>query len=151
VKSEEENQIILQEALQRFLEIVLQADLKSIVSPYLELDRNDRSVSDLSAAFPVSLIDSYHVLKKYFFRLSPRDDEGVSWCSIILAQALPFSVFTDKAKYSLENNDLSLWPKASDNENSTDVGWLMYSTRAQDKERLSALLSKLTGENIGVK
>jgi hypothetical protein len=150
-KSEEENQIVLQEALQRFLEIILQADPKSIVPPYLELDRNDKSVSDLSAAFPVSSIDSYHVLKKYFFRLSPRDDEGVSWCSIILAQALPFSVFMDKAKYSLENNDLSLWPKASDNENSTDVGWLMYSTRAQDEERQSALLSELTGENIGVK
>jgi hypothetical protein len=67
VKSEEENQIILQEALQRFLEIVLQADLKSIVSPYLELDRNNRSVSDLSAASPVSSIDSYHVLKNFFF------------------------------------------------------------------------------------
>jgi hypothetical protein len=150
-KSEEENQIVLQEALQRFLEIILQADPKSIVPPFLELDRNDKSVSDLSAAFPVSSIDSYHVLKKYFFHLSPRDDEGVSWCSIILAQALPFSVFMDKAKYSLENNDLSLWPKASDNENSTDVGWLMYSTRAQDEERQSALLSELTGENIGVK
>jgi hypothetical protein len=151
VKSEEENQIVLQEALQRFLEIVLQADPKSIVPPYLELGRIDRSVSDLSAAFPVSSIDSYHVLKKYFFRLSPRDDEGVSWCSIILAQALPFSVFMDKSKFSLENNDLSLWPKASDNENLTDVGWLMYSTRVQDKERLSALLSELTGEKKGVK
>jgi hypothetical protein len=39
----------------------------------------------------------------------------------------------------------------SDNENSTDVGWLLYSTRAQDEERLSALLSKLTGEAIRVK
>jgi len=121
------------------------------VPPYLELDRNDRSVSDLSAAFPVSSIDSYHVLKKYFFHLSPRDEEGISWCSVILAQSLPFSVFIDKAKYSLENNDFSLWPKASDNVNTTDVGWLMYSTRAQDKERLSALFSELTGENIGVK
>jgi hypothetical protein len=100
-KSEDESHTIIQEALQRFLEIVLQADPKSIVPPYLELDWNDRSVSDLSSAFPVSSIDSYHVLKKYFFRLSPRDDEGVSWCSIILAQSLPFPVFMDKAKYSL--------------------------------------------------
>jgi hypothetical protein len=107
-KSEDESHTIIQEALQRFLEIVLQANPKSIVPPYLELDRNDKSVSDLSSAFPVSSIDSYHVLKKYFFRLSPRDDEEVSWCSVILAQSLPFSVFMDKAKYSLENNDFSL-------------------------------------------
>jgi hypothetical protein len=99
----------------------------------------------------VPSIDSYHALKKYFFRLSPRDDEGVSWCSIILAQAMPFSAFMDKAKYSLENNDFSLWPKASDNENTTDMGWLLYSTRAQDEERLSAILSEITGEQIGVK
>ena len=57
----------------------------------------------------------------------------------------------DKAKYSLENNDFALWPKASDNENTTDAGWLLYSTRAQDEERISVLLSELTGENLGVK
>jgi len=119
--------------------------------PYLELDWNDKSVSDLSAGFSVSSVESYHVMKKYSFRLSPRDEAGISWCSIILAQAMPFQAFMEKAKYSLENNDFSLWPKASDNENTTDIGWLLYSTRAQDKERLSALLSKLTGENIGVK
>jgi hypothetical protein len=129
----------------------LQADPKTVMPPYLELDWNDKSVSDLSAAFSVSSVESYHVMKKYFFRLSPRDEAGISWCSIILAQALPFQAFMEQAKYSLENNDFSLWPKASDNENTTDVGWLLYSTRAQDEERLSALLSKLTGENIGVK
>lgn len=150
-KSEDEGHVIVKETLQRFLEIVLQADPKTIMPPYLELDRNDKSVSDLSAAFPVSSVDSYHVMKKYFFRLSPRDEAGISWCSIILAQAMPFPIFMEKAKYSLENNDFSLWPKASDNENTTDVGWLLYSTRAQDEDRLSALLSKITGENIGVK
>ena len=57
----------------------------------------------------------------------------------------------EKAKSSLENMNFSLWPKASDNENTMDVGWLLYSTRAQDEERLSALLSRITGEKIGVK
>ena len=83
--------------------------------------------------------------------MSQRDAEGKRWCSVILAQAVPFSVFMDKAKSLLENNEFSLWPKASDNENTTDAGWLLYSTRAQDEERLSALLSRLTGENLGVK
>jgi hypothetical protein len=140
----------MQEILQRFLDIVLQADPKTVIPPYLELDRNNKSITDLSSAFPVSSIDSYHALKRYFFRLSPRDEEGVSWCSVILAQTLPFPIFMEKAKYSLENEDFSLWPKATDNENTTDSGWLLYSTRAQDEERLSALLSDLTGENIGV-
>jgi len=75
----------------------------------------------------------------------------MNWCSIILAQTIPFSVFIEKARYSLENGDFSLWPKASDNENATDVRWLLHSTRSQVEERLTALLSKITGENVCVK
>jgi len=150
-KSEDEAHQLIQDCLQRFLDIVLQADPKTIIPPYLELDRNDKSVSNISSAFPVTALESYHSIKKYFFRLSPRDEEGISWCSIILAQSLSFSQFIDKAKYSLENNDFSIWPKASDNENTTDAGWLLYSTRAQDEERISALLSSIIGENLGVK
>jgi hypothetical protein len=150
-KSEEESHQVIIDTLQRFLAIVLQADPKTIIPPYLDLDRNDKSIQDISAAFPVASVDSIHILKKYFFRLSARNEAGMNWCSIILAQQVPFSVFIEKARYSLENSDFSLWPKASDNENATDVGWLLYSTRNQDEERLTALLSRITGENIGVK
>jgi len=147
-KSEDEGHQIIRYTLQRFLEILLLAEPKTILPPYLELDRKEKSVQDLSFAFPVSSLEGHHMLKKYFFRLSPRDEEGISWCSIIVAQPIPFSHFMDKAKYSLENNDFSLWPKASDNENTSDVGWLFYFTRAPDENRLTALLSKLIGENI---
>jgi len=57
----------------------------------------------------------------------------------------------EKVRYALENQYFSLWPKASDNETATDVGWLLYSTRHQDEERLGSLFSRLTGENFGVK
>jgi hypothetical protein len=99
----------------------------------------------------VLAIDSFHLLKKYFFRMSPRNEQGFALCSVILAQSLHFQAFMDKAKYSLENQNFSLWPKLSDNENASDVGWLLYSTCNQDEERLVALLSAKTGENIGVK
>jgi hypothetical protein len=70
-KSEDEGQQIIKDSLQRFLEIVLQAEPKTILPPYLDLDLdldwNDKSVPDLSSAFSVSSIDSFHVLKKYFF------------------------------------------------------------------------------------
>ncbi len=89
-KSEYEGHQIVQDTLQRFVDIILQADQKSIIPPYLELDHNDKSVSDLSAAFPVCSIDSYHAIEKYFFRLSARDEGGLNWCSIVLAQSIPF-------------------------------------------------------------
>lgn len=150
-KVEEEGHQIIQDTLQKFKEIVLQADPKTILPPYLELDRADKSVPDLSTAFPISSIDSLHALKKYFFCMSPRDEGGVSWCSIVLAQAVPFQIFMDKVKYSLKNQDFSLWPNASNNKNATDVGWLLYSTRSQDEEQLAALLTSKTGENISIK
>jgi len=129
----------------------LQADPKAIIPSYLELDRNDKNIPDISSALPVSTIDSFHSLKKYFFRMSSRNEAGNSWCSVILALSVPYSQFMDKVHYSLENQSFSLWPKASDNENAVDLGWLLYSTRQQDEERLAALLSALTGDNLGVK
>jgi hypothetical protein len=57
----------------------------------------------------------------------------------------------DKAKSSLTNMEYGIFPKASDHESAAEIGWLLYSTRMQDEERLSDLLSKLTNEKIGAK
>jgi len=150
-RSEEEEQQLIQATLQKIFDIVLQANCKTIIPPFLELDRNDKSVPDLSSAFQVSAVDSFYSHKKYFFRMSPRDEAGIIWCSIILAQSTSFSIFMEKGKYSLDNQAFSLWPKASDNETATDLGWCLYSTRQQDKDRLASLLTTSTNENIGVK
>jgi hypothetical protein len=140
----------VQATLQKFWETVFQADSKTIIPPYLELDRGDKNVIDISSAFPVASVDSFHALKKYFFRMSSRNKDGLSWCSVILALSTPFSQFIEKVRYSLENQNFSLWPKASDNENAVDIGWLLYSTRHQDEERLAAIYSQFTGYCIGV-
>jgi len=52
---------------------------------------------------------------------------------------------------SLMNMDFGVFPKASDHEVSSEVGWLLYSTKSQDKERPSELISALVKENTGVK
>jgi hypothetical protein len=150
-KSEEDEQALVQKTLQKLFDIILQGDPKTIIPPFFELDRADNSVPDLLSTFNVAALDSYYSLKRYFSRLSPRSEEGFVWSSIILAQSISFSSFMEKTRHSLENQDFSLWPKALDHELASDVGWLLYSTCQQDKERLADMLSKLTGEMIGVK
>jgi hypothetical protein len=150
-KNEEDEQALVQKTLKKFFDIVLQGDPKSIIPPYFELDRSDKSVPDLSSSFNVEALDSYYSLKRYFSRLSPRSDDGHVWCSIILAQSIAFPAFMEKTRHSLENQAFSLWPKASDHELATDVGWLLYSTRQQDETRIAEMLSQLSGETIGAK
>jgi hypothetical protein len=77
-EEEEEGYQIIQDTLQKFLGVVLQADPKTIIPRYLQLDRADNSVPNLSNLFTASAIDLYYALKKYFFRLSPRDEAGIS-------------------------------------------------------------------------
>jgi hypothetical protein len=143
-KSEEDEQVLVQK--QKFFDIVLQGDPMSIIPPYFDLDRSDNDIPDLSTTFNVAALDSYYSLKRYFSCLSPRSEEGFVWCSIILAQASSFASFMEKTRYSLENQAFSLWPKASDHELATDAGWLLYSTRQQDEERMADLLSSITGD-----
>jgi hypothetical protein len=150
-KSEEEDQVLVQKTLQKFFDIVLQGDSKSIIPPYFDLDRSDNSIPDLSSTFNVSSLDSYYSLKRYCSRLSSRSDEGFVWSSIILAQSLPFATFMEKTRHSWDNQEFSLWPKASDHELAADVGWLLYSTRQQDEERMAEMISSLSGKKIGIK
>ena len=57
----------------------------------------------------------------------------------------------DKAGSSLNNLEYGLYPRASNHESAAEIGWLLYSIREQNEERISDMLSKLTGEIIGAK
>jgi hypothetical protein len=149
--SDEEEQVLIRQDLINLFSILIRADPSTIIPPYLELDRSDKSTPDLSSAFTVEATESYSEVKKYFSRISPHKEDGAVWCSLILAQNLPFLTFMEKARHSLENNSFSLWPKALDHESASEVGWLLYSTRQQDEGRLAEMFSSLSGENIGVK
>jgi hypothetical protein len=109
-RSEEDEQVLVQKTLQKFFDIILQGDPKSIIPPYFDLDRSDKSVPDLCSTFHVTALDSYYSLKRYFSCLSAQSDEGFIWCSIILAQSISFASFMEKARHSLENQACGLEP-----------------------------------------
>jgi hypothetical protein len=130
--------------------IVLRADSKSIISPYLELDRGNRATPDLSSTINIEALNSFTDVKKYFSRISPRKEDRSIWCSIILAQSISFHEFIDKVRHSLDNHSLGLWPKASDHESAAEVEWLLYSLCQRDETRPAELFSTLLAVQIGV-
>ena len=150
-KTEDEEFRTLQQALQKFLDISLQADPSTTIPPFFDLDRNDKSVPDINSKHQVSDLDSPALLKQYFARLSNHNDKGNVNCSIILAQNISFHEFMDKARLSLANMECGLFQKACDHEDTVEIGWLLYSVRHQDGERLSELISCLVNENVEVK
>jgi len=49
-----------------------------------------------------------------------------NYASIILAQNKPFKEVMDRALSTLRNNDMGLYPKATDHETTVEVSWLLY-------------------------
>jgi len=150
-KSEDKEQEVIQKAFQKFQDIALQADPLMVIPPYFALDRNDRTVPHLTASCMVSALDSFSSIKGYFSKLSSRNNKGNIYCSDILTQNITFNDFMDKARSALINLDYGIFPKASDHKETAEIGWLLHSTRYQDEERLSEMISNLVQEKIGAK
>jgi hypothetical protein len=55
-KLDDNEEALVQKALQFFLEIMLQADQPSLITPYFELDRKDPATADISKDFQVKSI-----------------------------------------------------------------------------------------------
>jgi hypothetical protein len=69
---------------------LFQADPKTIIPPYFELESGNKDIPDLSTTFQVSAIESLSTLKRYVTRLNPRDEKGNVYGSLIIAQTKPF-------------------------------------------------------------
>jgi predicted kinase len=151
-KTDDEEETLISAVLQRFHKIMLAADASTIIPAYLEMDRNDRAHPDLTQEYQVSLVEDFSTLKCYFSRLSSRNEmTGKVYCSVILAQSIPFASIINSSLNTLVRDELGLYQRASDHEAPGEIGWLCYSVRPQDEERLSSLLSDLCDEHIGVK
>jgi hypothetical protein len=150
-KDEDEEFKVIKAALQKFLDLLLQADESIIIPPFYEIERSDKTASDLSAKFQVSELDSIVDLKRYFARLSKITDKGFVYCNVIIAHSATFFEIMDKLRQIFNDLKFGLYPRASDHEDSADVGWLLYSNKFQDSQRLAQLFSSLVNEKVGVK
>ncbi len=127
-KSDDEEEALIKSALQWFHKIMLAADNTSIIPPYLEMDRNDRTLPDITQDYQVSSIDDFTLLNSYFSRLSSRNKAtGKVYCSVILAQSVPFASIINSSLNALARDYIGLYQRASDHEVPGEIGWLCYS------------------------
>jgi hypothetical protein len=64
---------------------------------------------------------------------------------------ISFGELMDICRSSLMNMDFGIFTKACDHEVTAEIGWLLYSNRQQEEERILELLPNLIREKIGVK
>jgi hypothetical protein len=65
-RSEEEEQKVLQNLLEEFLDTMLSADKSILIPPYFELDRANTNFQDLSSSYKISDTESFSKLKRDF-------------------------------------------------------------------------------------
>jgi hypothetical protein len=58
-KSDDEELWLIQSTIKKFTDILLQADAKTVIPLFFELDMKNKSIPDISANFDVSAIDSF--------------------------------------------------------------------------------------------
>lgn len=149
--SEEEAQVAIHRVLTEFFNIILQADDSIILPPYLEFDRNSPGINDLSSNFLVSELTSFLNLQNYFSRLYSRNEGGNIYCSLILASTLSTHDLLTAVKYKLAGLEMGLWPRPTDHEQVSDIGWFLYSSRYQDEMRVAEMLSDALGIRVGAR
>jgi hypothetical protein len=149
--TDDESQATILRTLNEFFNIILQADETTIIPPYLELDRNTASINDLSSSFLASEITSFSTMKSYFSRLYSKPDGGNIYCSVILAGSIPSFELLDAVKYKLSSFDMGLWPRPTDHERVSDIGWLLYSCCQQDIVRIAEMFSENLGAIVGAR
>jgi hypothetical protein len=150
-KDDDEEFTTIKAALQKFFDLLLQADASIIIPPFYDIERSDKTAPDIFSKFQVSELDSLVAIKRYFARLSKINDKGFAYGNVIIAHSSSFFEIMDKLRQIFNDLKFGLYPRASDHEDSAEVGWLLYSNKFQDSQRLAQLLSSLVNEQVGVK
>ncbi len=137
--------------LNLFFSLLLKADERAIIPPYLIGDRDARGIQDLSYKYTIANVKGIASAKRYFHRLFPRAEGGMFYCNVIMVTSKSPSNLMETLSTQLRDNSMGLWQRSIDAEQVSEIGWLLYSTRQQNDKWISSLLSDLTEEKIGAR
>lgn len=64
-KHDDDKETLVQKALQKSLEILIQVDAHTIITPYFELEQQDKAIMDICTDFQVRAVQFFCFLKQY--------------------------------------------------------------------------------------
>ena len=90
-------------------------------------------------------------MKKYFQNANPRKNGGSYYLRVLIAFNKPFEEITEDIKWWLGENKSGMWVRKVQTERVTRLGYLLYSLRSMDEERMMREFSFRCHTKIGLR
>jgi hypothetical protein len=123
-----------------------EADTNLLVLPY---SNNDSALKPLMRVKDIP--ETVSKLKKYFQNATPRMNGGSYFIRAMFAYNVPFKEIMEDIKWWLGENKAGLWMRKVQTEKTTRLGFLLYSLRAMDEDRMTRVFSARCNTKIGLR
>ena len=124
-----------------------EADKSIAVLPYLAVDSNLKPL----VKFPDDVPSGISTLKKYFQNATPRMNGGSYFIRSLLFFNKEFADTTEDINWWLGEQKAGIWIRKVQKEKVTNIGYLLYSLRSMDVDRLTRTFSYRYGTKVGIR
>ena len=123
-----------------------EADKSIAVLPYAAADVDLRPLLK-----PEDIPNGIGKLKKYFQNATPRTNGGSYYVRALICFNKPFAEFTEDIKWWFGQNKAGIWIRKVQEEKVARLGYLLYSLRSMDLDRLTRYYSKKYNTKVGLR
>ena len=124
-----------------------EAEKDIVVLPYAAENSNLK----LLKTFPEDIPSGISTLKKYFQNATPRMNGESYYIRALLFYNKPFEEITEDIKWWLGEQKAGIWLRKVQEEKVANLGYLLYSLRTMDAERLTRTFSYRYGTKVGIR
>ena len=136
------------EAIKSIWDTIKEQDKSLVVYPWSEGSR-ERSITKFKHISDSSLSE----IQEYFIKAAPREKGGTLYFSAHLGHDKPFKKLHNDVADWMGRSDVQAgwWYKTLQCEQTTAIGWFLYSPREIDTDMLAAAILKQLGVKVGLR
>jgi hypothetical protein len=138
---------ILHEALSSFIEKLLEEDSTAYVGPWRANEKDAPPPIFRAADIPSKM----GALKKYFPRANPIRNGGHVYVPVLIGHTVPLPEIKENIEWWLKEWTHGMWLRPLQCEDTTVLGWLLYSLLSMDLVSLAEVISSWLGVPVGLR